>query len=109
MNSNINTMFVAKEVSKEEVRNRFRELNKNGDIVASVTYGENDDLQVEEGWKIIFRNDWFGLGQNGNFIVMDCFDKFKIVEGILYAYQPNVEDYPESVMVLFAEHKCVSF
>ena len=109
MNNIINSIFEAKEVTKDEVRNRFRELNKNGDIVASVTYDEGDELQVEEGWKIIFRNDWFGLGQNGNFIDMNCFDKFEIVEGILYASQPNVEDYPESIMILFEEHKCVSF
>ena len=68
MNSNINSIFEAKEVTKNEVKNRFRELNKNGDIVASVTYNDGDELQVEKGWKIIFRNDWFGLGQNGNFI-----------------------------------------
>lgn len=109
MNSNINSIFEAKDVSKEEVRNRFRELNKNGDIVVSVTYNDGDELQVEKGWKIIFRNDWFGLGQNGNFIDMNCFDKFEIVEGILNACQPNVEDYPESIMILFEEHKCVSF
>ena len=109
MSSIINSIFGAKDVSKEEVRNRFRQLNNNVDIVASVHYMEDDKYHLETGWKIIFRNNWFGLGQNGNFIGIHYFDKFNILDGILIASQPNVEDYPELIMILFEEHRCVSF
>ena len=103
MNNNISNM------TEQEVRNRFRELSHNGDIVATVMYKNDGEMQVEEGWKIIFRNDWFGLGQNGMFVMVDNYSKFDVVDGILVCSCPIEGDYPESISVTFEEHKCVSF
>ena len=104
MNNNTNS-----NMNKEEVRNRFRQLNRNADIVATVMYNDNGEMQVENGWKIIFRNDWFGLGQNGMFVMVDNYSKFEIVDGILVVSEPIDGDYPESISITFEEHKCVSF
>ena len=114
MNNNINNM------TEQEVRNRFRELSRNGDIVATVMYKNDGEMQVEEGWKIIFRNNLFNLGanggvvsimltQNGNFIKIDNYSKFHVVDGILVCSCPIEGDYPESISITFEEHKCVSF
>ena len=104
----------------QEVRNRFRELSRNEDIVASVMYKDDGEMQVENGWKIIFRNKLFSLGtngdaasvmlsQDGNFIEIDNYSKFSVIDGILVCSCPIDEDYPESISVTFEEHKCVLF